>query len=566
MMNLLIYFAQVLLVVLAATAAIRVLRPAVPRLRLAYWRAVVLLCLLLPVIPGGRGDGAKKAANVPTFEVVTDTRAAGAAMSSFPLVVAWLPWIFAAGAAARGSWLMLGLIRLQRLRRRTEPALLADAVADLHRSLAPHAQLRWHDGLTQPVTFGFRQPIVLLPLRMQGLSPDVQRAVVCHELVHVVRHDWLWTVLEEAVRSAFWFHPAMRWALTQTQLSREQTVDARAIAMTGARRTYLQALMEFTDIGVLSPAAPFVRRRQLALRIKEISQEVRVSPIRVALSGVVLAFVLVASGLAVTAAVPLQSNTVPSATVALRPASGAPPPPALHKVKPPYPADVLASAADLAATITVTATVSPDGSVTRVDEPKWRLTIGSDSNIGDEEAFWRSKPWLPFVREAEAAVRQWKFAKSATESTATVEFVFSTRKDVESPLPAPRADARRSARPAPGPTSARPGEPTTPAATTQGPRRVGGDIKPPRKIFDVKPVYPTDAAAASVQGVVILEVTIAKDGSVADATIRRSIPQLDQAALDAVRQWRFTPTVIDEEPVEVVMTVTVNFTLSSGSA
>jgi len=79
-------------------------------------------------------------------------------------------------------------------------------------------------------------------------------------------------------------------------------------------------------------------------------------------------------------------------------------------------------------------------------------------------------------------------------------------------------------------------------------------------------VYPTDAAAARVQGVVILEVTIAKDGRVADATIRRSIPQLDQAALDAVRQWRFTPTVIDGEPVEVVMTVTVNFTLSSGSA
>ena len=75
-------------------------------------------------------------------------------------------------------------------------------------------------------------------------------------------------------------------------------------------------------------------------------------------------------------------------------------------------------------------------------------------------------------------------------------------------------------------------------------------------------MYPADAAAADVQGVVILDVTIAKDGSVADATIRRSIPQLDQAALDAVRQWRFTPTVLDGGPIEVLMTITVNFTLA----
>ena len=59
----------------------------------------------------------------------------------------------------------------------------------------------------------------------------------------------------------------------------------------------------------------------------------------------------------------------------------------------------------------------------------------------------------------------------------------------------------------------------------------------------------------------ILDVTIAKDGSVADATVRRSIPLLDQAALDAVRQWQFTPTLLNGVPVPVIMTVTVNFTL-----
>jgi TonB family protein len=559
MMNLLIYLAQVLLVVLAAAAAMGVLRPAVPRLRLEYWRAVVLLCLLLPVLPGGRTDVGGVAASVATFDVVTDAPGGGAAMSSFASsLIAWFPWIIAAGAAGRGSWLALGLIRLKRLRRRTEPAFLGDEVEDLHRRLAPHAQLRWHQGLTQPVTFGFRHPIVLLPLRVRRLSPEVPRAIVCHELLHVVRRDWCWTVIEEVVRSAFWFHPAMRWALTQTQLNREQTVDACAVETTGARLAYVRALMEFAGGEALAPATAFVRRRQLVRRIRDISQEVRVSPARAAITMIVLVVVLVASSLAVTRGMPLQTSIGPSTADAKSSLPAVPWRRVVQKIKPAYPPDVIASGVEIGASITVTATVSPEGKVTRVDEPKWRLTIGSDSHVADEAAFWAGKPWLPFVREAETAVRQWTFEEGTTETRMPIEFVFSTRKD-DAPVVAP-VDARTAEASLSSP-SARPGEPTT-APAGQAPRRVGGDIRPPKKIFDVKPVYPADAAAADVQGVVILDVTIAKDGSVADATIRRSIPQLDQAALDAVRQWRFTPTVLDGGPIEVLMTITVNFTLA----
>jgi TonB family protein len=96
---------------------------------------------------------------------------------------------------------------------------------------------------------------------------------------------------------------------------------------------------------------------------------------------------------------------------------------------------------------------------------------------------------------------------------------------------------------------------------TQSPVRVGGDIKEPKKIRDVKPVYPSIAQTAGVTGVVILETIIATDGSVREAKILRSVPLLDQAALDAVYQWQFTPTLLNNEPVEVIMTVTVSFTL-----
>ena len=94
-----------------------------------------------------------------------------------------------------------------------------------------------------------------------------------------------------------------------------------------------------------------------------------------------------------------------------------------------------------------------------------------------------------------------------------------------------------------------------------GPIRVGGDIKEPMKIKDAKPVYPAEAQAAGIQGVVILEATVAPSGYVSDARVLRSIPLLDQAAVDAVRQWVFTPTLLNGAPVSVIMTVTVNFTL-----
>ena len=91
--------------------------------------------------------------------------------------------------------------------------------------------------------------------------------------------------------------------------------------------------------------------------------------------------------------------------------------------------------------------------------------------------------------------------------------------------------------------------------------RVGGNVRPPRKISDMAPIYPPIARAAHVEGVVILEAVIAEDGSVRDVRVLRSIALLDAAATEAVRQWRFTPTLLNGEPVPVVMTITVAFTL-----
>jgi protein TonB len=125
-----------------------------------------------------------------------------------------------------------------------------------------------------------------------------------------------------------------------------------------------------------------------------------------------------------------------------------------------------------------------------------------------------------------------------------------------------------------GPVSARPWSPDGVGTTAQiappppvapakpaGPLPLGGQIVPPRKINDIAPVYPAAARAARVTGVVLVEAIIGVDGRVRDARVLRSNPLLDRAALDAVRDWRYTPARLNGEPVEVFLTVAVSFAM-----
>lgn len=91
--------------------------------------------------------------------------------------------------------------------------------------------------------------------------------------------------------------------------------------------------------------------------------------------------------------------------------------------------------------------------------------------------------------------------------------------------------------------------------------RVGGNVQQARLINMVRPVYPPLAKQARIQGTVRLQAIIAKDGSVIQLEVLGGHPLLVQSALDAVRQWRYQPTLLNGEPVEVVTTVDVVFTL-----
>ena len=110
-----------------------------------------------------------------------------------------------------------------------------------------------------------------------------------------------------------------------------------------------------------------------------------------------------------------------------------------------------------------------------------------------------------------------------------------------------------------GPVTVAP--PPPPPAVSTEPRRPGGQIKRPVKIRDVRPPYPQIAVANRVEGLVMIDAIIGTDGKVKEARVIKSIPLLDRAALDAVLQWQFTPTLLNGVPVPIIMTVTVNFTL-----
>jgi protein TonB len=102
----------------------------------------------------------------------------------------------------------------------------------------------------------------------------------------------------------------------------------------------------------------------------------------------------------------------------------------------------------------------------------------------------------------------------------------------------------------------------SPAPPTPRVVRVGGEVKEPTKLRNVNPAYPEVAMASGIQGTVVLEATIAPNGRVADVRVVRSLPLLEKAAIDAVKQWIYTPTLVDGVPVTAIMTVTVKFQLT----
>jgi bla regulator protein blaR1 len=212
-------------VVCAGAAAFSALRIRDARISLIYSRGLLLLCLVLPLCQervtvsgevletGLEPAGQAQAAG-------TAVAGSGARTAPMPIVTMMMRtvtspqavlWCLAGGALARSLWLGLGASRLRRLRRTASP--LHPLPAPFHRAqtqVGVTARFLVSERLGGPVTFGFFDPVVILPSWIHRAETHVQKAIAYHELIHVRRRDWLDEILEEAIRSVFWFHPAIR--------------------------------------------------------------------------------------------------------------------------------------------------------------------------------------------------------------------------------------------------------------------------------------------------------------------------------------------------------------------
>jgi len=561
--------------------------------RYAYWRTVAVLCLALPWIqpyqgmPRARSTSAIAIADTIAMSAVSPTPAARSVDWAAVAVA-----VVAAGAVMRLFWLGLGLLRLRRLRLSAAAGPQVTVDADMQPALGRRAEVRYAPHLEQPVTFGLRKPVVLLPEVLRTQSPDIQRAVIGHELLHVQRRDWAWLIVEEVAVCLFWFHPAAWWLASRIQLAREEVVDELAILLTGRRKAYVEALFAFADATSVVPTAAFARRRHLFRRIALVSKEDVMSSRRIVASCAAMALVVTIGSWYAIAAFPLHATEQSGA--AQQPGPG-PLERSAHAVTPEnpiprrvqYAPPVLPDGQTARAIATVTLTLDTVG---RIAEARVaRLAVSgkgfnvnlSGNDLGPGlEARVRQRPFespqviesvRAFMDAALASVRQWRYdppAEAPLTFNVTVplgiaqeEMFFKAASSDSGPQVLHVKPNAATGSPEVMIFKPASGGAIPSSRSGANALRVGGNIHAPAKLKHVAPVYPPIAQQANVTGVVILEVQIGTDGHVEEARVLRSIPLLDQAALDAVTQWEFTPTLLNGQAVPVIMTVTVNFSM-----
>jgi TonB family protein len=387
--NLAAYSVQLAALVSVAFAAIWILRLRVANMSLRFWQAVLAIALLLPLAQPQRGnDLLQSIVQSAPFRSVT---VAGDAMAPAGFDAALIALaILAAGIVLRLAWLGIGLVRLRSIvANASHDSSLTNTAHDLAQSLDVAAPIMLSDDLEGPATIGVRRPVILVPRAVLQMPAAVQRAILCHELLHVKRRDWLHTIAEEIWCAALWFHPGARAIASRLSLAREMVVDDQTILLTRDRRAYAEALLAFSDPQPhLIGATPFIGRRTLSQRISLIAEENPMSRHR-ALLGFALALTVVLGSTA-TAVNRFPMSAPPQSTIYVPgPGVDITLPVVLKEVKPGY--TQAAKDKKIKGSVWLSAVVGAEGDVTDV-----KVTRSLDAEYGLDE-------------QAIKAVRQWKF-------------------------------------------------------------------------------------------------------------------------------------------------------------
>jgi TonB family protein len=596
--NLLAYSLQIGVVAAAGAVLLRLLRIRVPNIRVFCGQALIVSCLLLPAIqpwiPGKKPSVTVRVSTGPGM--VVESRRQSNAMP-FPITTAVLILI-SSGILVRAGMLGLGFWRIRRYRHASRS--MPGAFENLQIRVGAFADFQVSSDVPGPVTFGFFRPVIFMPENCAR-----NESIACHELVHVRRRDWLFTVTEECILSVFWFHPAMWWLVAEIQLAREEAVDREVVLLLNAREQYLESLLTLAAAKAgldLVPASPFLRKRHLKRRVASLLKEVSMSKLRLRSSMAALTAALVLAAWLGIKSFPLQAapqekqdSKIDAPGVAVQPSPVA----VLHRTPVTYPKDALAKRIQgtvvVEVTLTATGTVSDAHVVTGPDELRkaalqsvlqWHFSTNSPTSAKTQVTVDFHLP-----EPAPASIRAVPSPAPAAEEQAVVDRVIlrvpeSLKQKLESRLTVREGD--RLTQRAIDETTATAMDvdehlvvtfqggsksavivislPDTAAPIAPGKIRVGGNVQQVNLIRKVTPAYPGLAKEARIQGVVRFTVTIGKDGTVQDVQLISGHPLLVSSAQTAVWQWQYKPTLLNGEPVDVVTQVDVNFTLTPDPA
>ncbi len=362
-------------------------------------------------------------------------------------------------------------------------------------------------------TGGWRRPYLLVPRCALGWPRARVDVVLAHELAHVRRRDWAWQAYASMVRAAFWWNPLAWIACRRLALEGERACDDAVLARGLAPTMYAEHLLAVARAlhatpGTPTLATPMARPTTLHRRIAAMldPRYTRSTPRRASLALLTTCLVALLLPIAVVRGVASQA---PLEGVVYDPMGAVVP------------------------DVKLSLTGGPQKLETATDASGRFAFPGVDAGTFTLEAK------LPGFR----AVRQEIVLRDTADWSRVVTLeVGQVRETI-----AVRAARGTGAPPAAGPT----------------PVRVGGNIRPPRKLVDVKPVYPQSMRDEGREGEVTIDAIIGRDGTVTAARVTspQVHPDLGIAAVDAVRKWKFEPTLLNGVPIDVVMTVSISFTL-----
>lgn len=519
------------------------------------------------------------------------------------VVLVWIAGVLVLTVRLLGGWLQVSRIR-RSARRPTEGDWTA-MVTRLARQLGVNRMVPLLEStlVGVPIVIGWLRPMILVPAGVfAGLGPEQVEAILAHELAHIRRGDYVVNALQRVVEVVLFYHPAVWWLSARIRQEREHGCDDLAAPLSSSRLTYAHALIAIEERRGRAPAlAMAATRTGLFARIRRIVDPS--SAVDSTLSkGTVMTIVSSVVAVALTSAMSVGHAAPVAHRRAARPAQGPAvrvPPPAVPNAARPGEATVQADAsihgivsdqkngripgvlitldtigragarrtARTDATGHFALTELSDGAYLltatlpgfRQEERRLDLLGGADLTQNVQLKVGAIESVRTVAASTDTPAASAPASKPPQVSTATAANLLDAAR--QATAEGRLAEAEAAIRQALAIIHAAQPTPPTLASAPSGPVRIGGDIKEPKKIRDVPPIYPAAARAAGIQGIVIVEATVDVDGNVTDAVVVRGVPELNDAALDAVRQWGYTPTLLNGQPVSVLMSVTVIFSL-----